>query len=103
MAVAKVANLVSTIDQLKEQGVWIFAADMDGETWCGLDYTGAMALVIGSEGRGVGRLVRDHCDFLVSMPMCGKVNSLNASVAGSILMYEVLRQRQGIQAFSPKK
>ena len=103
VAVAKVANLVSTIKELKERGVWIFAADMDGETWCRNDYSGAVALVVASEGRGVGRLVRENCDFLVSLPMCGKVNSLNASVAGSILMYEVLRQRQGIAAFSKKK
>ena len=103
VAVAKVPNLVSAIVELKERGVWVFAADMDGQTWCGLDYTGAVALVIGSEGRGVGRLVRENCDFLVYMPMRGQINSLNASVAGSILMYEVLRQRMGLPAFSPKK
>ncbi len=103
LAVAKVPNLVAVIKELKERGVWVYAADMDGETWCKLDYTGPAAFVIGSEGRGVGRLVRETCDFFVSMPMCGKVNSLNASVAGSILMYEVLRQRQGIPAFSGKK
>lgn len=103
MAVVKVPNLVSAIEELKERGVWVFAADMDGQTWCELDYTGPVALVIGSEGKGVGRLVRQHCDFLVSMPMRGQINSLNASVAGSILMYEALRQRMGIRAFAPKK
>ena len=87
LPVVRVANLANTISELKERGVWIYAADMDGQNWCSVDYTGAVALVIGSEGRGVGRLIKDQCDFLVSMPMNGKITSLNASVAAGILMY----------------
>lgn len=97
MNVARVANIPSVIEELKEQGVWVYAADMDGEPWCYTDYTGATALVIGSEGRGVGQLVKKKCDKTVSMPMVGKINSLNASVAAGILMYEAARQRQGIK------
>lgn len=97
MNVARVANIPSVIEELKEQGVWVYAADMDGEPWCHTDYTGATALVIGSEGRGVGQLVKKKCDKTVSMPMVGKINSLNASVAAGILMYEAARQRQGIK------
>jgi 23S rRNA (guanosine2251-2'-O)-methyltransferase len=98
MRVAKVTNLAQTIDELKEKGLWFYAADMDGENWCSVDYDGAVGLVIGSEGRGVSRLVREKCDFIVSMPMKGRINSLNASVAAGILMYEVARQRAGIKA-----
>ena len=94
--VARVSNIASTIDELKKRGVWIYAADMDGENWCSVDYSGAVGLVIGSEGRGVGRLVKEKCDFVVSLPMKGKINSLNASVAAGILIYEVARQRSGI-------
>ena len=97
MNVARVANIPSVIEELKEQGVWVYAADLDGEPWCHTDYTGATALVIGSEGRGVGQLVKKKCDKTVSMPMVGKINSLNASVAAGILMYEAARQRQGIK------
>ena len=96
--VARVANLASTIDELKKRGVWIYAADMDGESWCGVDYSGGVGLVIGSEGKGVSRLVKEKCDFIVSLPMKGKINSLNASVAAGILIYEVSRQRAGIKA-----
>lgn len=103
MPVVRVANLASTMEELKERGVWIYAADMDGENWCSVDYTGSVALVIGSEGRGVGRLIKDQCDFLVSMPMNGKITSLNASVAAGILMYEVARQRAGLIPFTKKK
>ena len=103
LPVVRVANLASTMEELKEKGVWIYAADMDGENWCSVDYTGSVALVIGSEGRGVGRLIKDQCDFLVSMPMNGKITSLNASVAAGILMYEVARQRGGLIPFTKKK
>ena len=96
--VARVANIAQTIDELKERGVWFYAADMDGENWCSVDYAGGVGLVIGSEGRGISRLVKEKCDFTVSMPMKGKINSLNASVAASVLMYEVARQRAGIKA-----
>ncbi len=94
LPVARVANLTDTLKELKARGVWIYAADMDGKNWCSVDYTGAVGLVIGSEGKGVGRLIREQCDFLVSLPMKGKINSLNASVAAGILMYEIARQRE---------
>lgn len=92
--VAKVTNISSTIEELKKEGLWIAAADMDGTDMFGADLTGALGLVIGSEGNGVSRLVREKCDFVVSIPMSGKINSLNASVAASVLMYEALRQRR---------
>lgn len=98
MKVARVTNLVATIKELKEKGVWVYCADMDGENWCQTDFSGACALVIGSEGNGVGDLVKKNCDMVVSMPMLGKINSLNASVAGGILMYEITRQRLNINA-----
>ena len=91
--VAKVSNISQTLDKLKENGLWIYGADMKGQKWCETDLKGAVALVIGSEGKGIGRLVREKCDFIVSLPMSGHINSLNASVAAGILMYEVRRQR----------
>ena len=97
MRVARVTNITVAIDELKENGLWIYAADMGGEPWCGTDYTGPLAFVIGSEGRGVGQLVKKNCDKIVSMPMLGQINSLNASVAAGILMYEAARQRCGIK------
>lgn len=101
LPVARVQNLPQLLDSLKERGVWIYAADMDGDPWCETDFSGPMALVIGSEGSGVGRLVKEKCDFVVSLPMKGQVNSLNASVAAGILCYEVARQRSGLQAIHP--
>lgn len=98
MKVAKVTNLISTIDELKSRGVWVYGADMDGNDWCREDFSGPTALVIGSEGKGIGRLVAEHCDVMVSLPMKGKINSLNASVAAGVLMYEVARQRGEIAA-----
>ncbi len=98
MPVARVSNLAATADELKKRGVWLYAADMDGSDWCGTDYSGAVGLVIGSEGRGVSHLLKQKCDFVVSLKMCGMVNSLNASVAGGIIMYEICRQRNGITA-----
>ena len=103
MRVARVTNITACIEELKEKGLWIYAADMDGENWCSTDFSGGCALVIGSEGRGVGALVKKSCDSVVSMPMCGKINSLNASVAAGILMYEVIRQRQGLTAVNNSK
>jgi 23S rRNA (guanosine2251-2'-O)-methyltransferase len=91
--VAKVTNIAATIDELKEKGLWITAADMDGQSMYDIDFKGAIALVIGSEGNGISRLVREKCDFIASIPMKGEINSLNASVAGAVLMYEALRQR----------
>ncbi len=94
--VARVANIAQTIDDLKKKGVWIYTADMGGENWCSVDYSGGVGIVIGSEGKGVSRLVKEKSDFIVSLPMNGKINSLNASVAAGILIYEVARQRAGI-------
>lgn len=98
MPVARVANLSACIEELKTKGLWVYCADMEGESWCGGDLTGAVALVIGGEDSGVSRLVREKCDGVLSLPMCGKINSLNASVACAIVMYEITRQRNGIQA-----
>lgn len=92
--VARVGNLVQTIKKLKQEGLWVAAADMDGEDYYATDLTGPLLLIIGSEGQGVGRLVKEQCDFVVRIPMVGKINSLNASVAGSILMYEAMKQRR---------
>lgn len=91
--VAKVTNIVSAIEDLQKEGLWITAADMDGEEMYNIDLKGAVGLVIGSEGEGVSRLVREKCDFIASIPMTGRINSLNASVAAGVLMYEALRQR----------
>lgn len=91
--VAKVTNLARTIEELKEQGIWFVCADMDGEAPCRMNLTGPIGLVIGNEGEGVGRLVRERCDFLAGIPMKGEIDSLNASVAAGVLSYEILRQR----------
>lgn len=93
--VARVSNLVDAIKQLKDRGVWVYGADMDGEPFREADMTGAAALVIGSEGSGLGRLVRESCDKIVSIDMYGSINSLNASVSAAILMYEIVRVRSG--------
>lgn len=92
--VVKVTNIAGTIDTLKDRGVWVFGADMEGTPWTELDFTGSVALVIGSEGRGLSKLVREKCDFIASLPMKGKINSLNASVAAGIMMFEASRQRK---------
>lgn len=101
LPVARVGNLAATLDELKKQGLWIYGADMDGTPFCETDYSGPAALVIGSEGRGLGRLIKEKCDFIVSLPMKGKINSLNASVAAGILMYEIARQRAGLSSVRP--
>lgn len=101
LPVVRVANLPTLIEQLKARGVWVYGADMRGEPWCGADLTGPVALVVGAEGRGLGRLVRERCDALLSLPMNGEINSLNASVAGGILLYEIARQRMGLRARQP--
>ena len=103
LPVARVGNLAATLDELKKEGLWIYGADMDGAPYCETDYSGPAALVIGSEGHGLGRLVKEKCDFIVSLPMKGQINSLNASVAAGILMYEVARQRAGLSSVQPKK
>lgn len=94
MNIAKVSNIASTIEELKEKGIWVYGADMGGDQhYYDRDLAGPIAIVIGSEGKGIGRLIKEKCDFLVKIPMAGKVASLNASVAASVMMYEVLRQR----------
>lgn len=96
--VVRVANIPAVIEELKEKGVWIFGADMDGVPVWQEDFTGSVGLVVGAEGKGVSRLVKEKCDFVVSLPMRGKIESLNASVAASVMMYEAARQRLGIKA-----
>jgi 23S rRNA (guanosine2251-2'-O)-methyltransferase len=91
--VARVSNLVATVEELKKKNIWIYGSEMSGKPFYETDFSGACALVIGSEGSGISRLLREKCDFLVSLPMKGKIESLNASVAAGILMYEVVRRR----------
>lgn len=91
--VARIGNIVQTIKALKEEGLWVAGADMDGKNYYEADLTGPLLLVVGSEGQGIGRLVKEQCDFIVRIPMLGAINSLNASVAGSVLMFEVTKQR----------
>lgn len=95
--VARVTNLVKTMQDLKEKGLWFVCADMDGEVMYDLNLTGPIGLVIGNEGEGVGRLVKENCDFTASIPMRGDIDSLNASVAAGVLSYEIVRQRLGKQ------
>ena len=94
MPVAKVTNISNTIEELKEKGVWIASTDMDGETYFNADLKGPIAIVIGAEGDGVSRLVKEKCDFNVSIPMYGNISSLNASVAAGLIMYEIVRKRK---------
>lgn len=94
MKVARVTNIPNTIDFLKSKGVWVFGADMQGDDYSSVDFDLPCALVIGNEGKGIGALVAKKCDRIVSLPMCGKINSLNASVAAGVLMYETLRKRR---------
>ena len=91
--VARVANIGAEIDRLKEKGLWFVCADMDGTTMYQLDLKGPIGLVIGNEGEGVGRLVKEKCDMIASIPMKGDIDSLNASVAAGVLAYEIVRQR----------
>lgn len=91
--VAKVTNLAKTIEQLKERGVWFACADMDGQSMYDLNLTGPIGLVIGNEGKGVSRLVKEKCDYIASIPMKGDIDSLNASVAAGVMAYEIVRQR----------
>lgn len=92
--VAKVTNLVKTMEDLKKQGMWFVCGDMDGESMYKLDLTGPMGVVIGNEGEGVSRLVKEKCDFVATIPMFGDIDSLNASVAMGVLSYEIVRQRE---------
>jgi len=94
MKIAKVTNINAAIEEMKERGMWVYGADMDGENYIfNTDLTGAVALVIGSEGRGISKLTKEKCDVLVKIPMVGKITSLNASVAGGIMMYEIMKQK----------
>lgn len=97
LPVARVANLGAAIDELKKNGIWIYGTDASGENYSDTSFTGPIGLVIGSEGLGMGRLIRDKCDFLVKLPMYGKITSLNASVAAGIFMYEAVRQRAAVK------
>lgn len=96
--VARVTNIARTIDELKERGIWVFGTDAKGsQDYRKMDATMPLAIVIGSEGKGIGRLIREKCDFLIHLPMSGHVTSLNASVAAALLMYEVHRKRNPIE------
>lgn len=94
MKVAKVSNIVQAIKELKEKGLWIACADMDGKPMYQEDLTGPMGIVVGSEGEGISKLTKENCDYVISVPMYGEVTSLNASVAASLMAYEVVRQRK---------
>lgn len=93
MRVARVTNIANLIDDLKAKGVWVYGADMNGTDYRQCDFSGACAIVIGNEGKGISRLVREKCDVIVSLPMKGQINSLNASVAAGILMYSAMNGR----------
>lgn len=97
LPVARVSNIVAALEELKKNGVWIYGTDASGEDYSKSNLTGSIGLVIGSEGNGIGRLVREKCDFLLKLPMLGKITSLNASVAGGIFMYEIVRQRNNLK------
>lgn len=96
MRVAKVTNLSQTIDELKERGLWIFGADMDGENYYQTDMNCAACIVMGSEGFGISRLVKEKCDFIVSIPLYGNVNSMNVSCAAAVIVTEAARQRRSL-------
>lgn len=93
LPVARVTNIADTIDELKARNIWVYGADMNGEDYLKTDFSGGVALVIGNEGKGISRLVREKCDAIVSLPLRGRINSLNASVAAGILMYKVAERR----------
>ncbi|MGN1114721.1 MAG: 23S rRNA (guanosine(2251)-2'-O)-methyltransferase RlmB [Oscillospiraceae bacterium] len=97
LPVARVANLASAVDMLKKNGVWIYGTDGEGEDYSTVKLDGPIGLIVGSEGFGMGRLLKDKCDFLLSLPMNGKITSLNASVAAGIFMYEVVKQRKALK------
>jgi 23S rRNA (guanosine2251-2'-O)-methyltransferase len=95
---AKVTNIASTLDKLRSKGVWVVGTDMQGEkAYDEMDYNGAIAIVVGNEGKGIRRLVKEKCDFLVNIPMYGKIGSLNASVAGGLVLFAAARSRHGRQ------
>jgi 23S rRNA (guanosine2251-2'-O)-methyltransferase len=96
MRVAKVTNLSTVIDELKERGMWFYAADMGGDSIYEKDMKGAVGLVMGSEGDGISRLVREKCDFVVSIPMFGKINSMNVSCAAAVIMAQIAKQNKEV-------
>lgn len=93
IAVCRVSNLSDAIEKLKKKGIWIYAAEAGGSDYASIDYSGGIALVVGSEGKGISRLIKERSDFIISLPMRGKVNSLNVSCAASVLLYEMLKSR----------
>lgn len=95
LPVARVPNLVATAEELKSRGIWLYGADMSGKPYYDTDFAGPCALVIGSEGKGISRLLKEKCDFVVSIPMAGHISSLNASVAAGILAFQAARGRRG--------
>ena len=99
--VCRVSNLAQTVRSLKKQGIFFYCAQMGGTDWCQADYTGGACLIVGNEGKGVNRLLLEEADVLVGLPMLGQVNSLNASVAAGVLLYEMTRQRLGKSAKNP--
>lgn len=99
--VCRVSNLAQTVRSLKKQGIFFYCAQMGGTDWCQLDYSGGACLIVGNEGKGVNRLLLEEADVLVGLPMLGQVNSLNASVAAGVLLYEITRQRLGKTAKNP--
>ncbi len=92
--ICQITNLTNTINELKKNGFWVVGTDMDGTSYDELDYKGKICIIIGNEGSGIGHLVRENCDFIASIPMKGKINSLNASVAAGIIIYEAVRNRK---------
>ena len=99
--VCRVSNLAQTVRSLKKQGIFFYCAQMGGTDWCQVDYSGGACLIVGNEGKGVNRLLLEEADVLVGLPMLGQVNSLNASVAAGVLLYEMTRQRLGKTAKNP--
>ena len=95
LAIAKVPNLAAAIDELKEKGVWVYGAEADGASYYDTKFDSATAIVVGSEGQGLSRLIREKCDFMISIPMYGKVNSLNVSCAAAVVLYEAARRMRG--------
>ena len=94
MPIIRVVNLGNTIEKLKDIGYWIVGTDMVGTDYTKIDYNMPVCLVIGNEGKGVSKIIKDNCDFMATIPMSGNINSLNASVAAGIMIYEVIRQRK---------
>lgn len=101
--IVRVTNIASTLDDLKKRGIWIYGADMDGQTCYNTDLTGPVALVVGNEGKGISRLIKEKCDIILSLPVKGTISSLNASVAAGVLMYEILRQKSQIKNLGTRR